>query len=232
MTRWGKRLARPFESHTRISGTMAFTGMNDRVDDRRASGSMKGVYEYLDNWPSVSPKAWLGLRPMTPDGLPIIGRLATENVVIAPAMPCSESLLRPSRETSCDGSFSITMYLKKQSPSRLTGLEGEQSDRQPLRHDGLLLTPTEKRDPNQYGGCVNMNDCQWPIQTGRSRPKYTPVCNSLSLLHVANQTRARTPSVDSRTLSSGSWNTDSGCPPSSNCTMSSTAWTPIWCRGE
>jgi len=79
ITPWGHRL--------RIGGTMEIGGINNKILPRRMEGIYKSV---LDFYPGlkISPppvnKIWNGLRPVTPDGLPYIGRLhGYNNVVMA-----------------------------------------------------------------------------------------------------------------------------------------------------
>ncbi|HEY8687869.1 MAG TPA: FAD-dependent oxidoreductase [Chitinophagaceae bacterium] len=79
MTPWGQQL--------RIGGTMEISGINEKILPKR----MKGIYDsvkifYPDLQIDLPPtdKIWHGLRPVTPDGLPYIGRTKKfENVVIA-----------------------------------------------------------------------------------------------------------------------------------------------------
>jgi D-amino-acid dehydrogenase len=69
----------PLDSFTRVAGTMAFGGLDENVDARRARGILRSAESYFDPaaWPRSdgTERAWSGLRPMTPDGLPLIGRL-------------------------------------------------------------------------------------------------------------------------------------------------------------
>ena len=79
MTPWGQQL--------RIGGTMEISGINETILPKR----MKGIYDSVkDFYPDLkidlppADKIWHGLRPVTPDGLPYIGRLKNfKNVVIA-----------------------------------------------------------------------------------------------------------------------------------------------------
>lgn len=79
MTPWGKQL--------RIGGTMEISGINEKILPKR----MKGIYESVKNFypglqidPPVQNKIWHGLRPVSPDGLPYIGRTKIfDNVVFA-----------------------------------------------------------------------------------------------------------------------------------------------------
>lgn len=79
ITPWGNRL--------RIGGTMELSGINNKVLVKRMQGiydSAKNFYPGLKiDFPPVD-KIWNGLRPVTPDGLPYIGRhSAFDNLVIA-----------------------------------------------------------------------------------------------------------------------------------------------------
>ena len=79
VTPWGQQL--------RIGGTMEISGINDTILPKR----MKGIYDSVKNfYPNLeidippSEKIWHGLRPVTPDGLPYIGRTKKfENVILA-----------------------------------------------------------------------------------------------------------------------------------------------------
>ena len=59
--------------------------MNYRVLDNRISGIRKGAGRFFAGVETAAPiEVWRGLRPMTPDGLPIIGRAPRQrNVVVA-----------------------------------------------------------------------------------------------------------------------------------------------------
>lgn len=75
----------PFRGALRIAGTMELSGINLRLDGRRVEALVRGAEERV---PGVSRGAsrreWVGMRPITPDGLPILGRLpGTDNVYVA-----------------------------------------------------------------------------------------------------------------------------------------------------
>lgn len=75
----------PFQSGYRIGSTMEFTGYDDKVNPARLQLLVDGAAAYLRD-PICEPttEAWAGLRPMTPDGLPVIGRSSTHpNVWVA-----------------------------------------------------------------------------------------------------------------------------------------------------
>lgn len=65
----------PLHSKVRLAGTMGFGRARESIDRRRAHGIISGTRSFFADWPRVSPDArpWVGLRPMTPDGLPVIG---------------------------------------------------------------------------------------------------------------------------------------------------------------
>ncbi len=79
ITPWGHQL--------RIGGTMEISGINNKVLVKR----MRGIYDSAKNfYPGLkidfppADKIWNGLRPVTPDGLPYIGRVSKyDNVIFA-----------------------------------------------------------------------------------------------------------------------------------------------------
>ena len=79
ITPWGHQL--------RIGGTMELSGMNNRVLAKRMEGiynSAKDFYPGLDIALPPGDKIWNGLRPVTPDGLPYIGKVPNfSNVMLA-----------------------------------------------------------------------------------------------------------------------------------------------------
>jgi D-amino-acid dehydrogenase len=65
----------PFGDRLRIAGTMEFSGLNARVDPRRVRSIADGAGTMIEGWESVdSESVWCGLRPIAPDGLPVIDR--------------------------------------------------------------------------------------------------------------------------------------------------------------
>lgn len=76
----------PFSDRIRVAGTMGIGGIDESIKRRRAEGILTGASAYFEDWPDVTgaPTPWLGLRPMTPDGVPIIGPLSRHpNVLVA-----------------------------------------------------------------------------------------------------------------------------------------------------
>ena len=67
----------PFDSALRIAGTMEFGGLDETINQVRVDAILRAPAKYLRGWrpPRTAPVAKAGMRPMTPDGLPIMGRL-------------------------------------------------------------------------------------------------------------------------------------------------------------
>ncbi|MDH5379483.1 MAG: FAD-dependent oxidoreductase [Cyclobacteriaceae bacterium] len=69
----------PMVNGVRFGGTMELGGKLDRVNKKRLSGIFKSIPRYFPDYKNLAfeqEEVWSGLRPCTPDGLPIIGRLA------------------------------------------------------------------------------------------------------------------------------------------------------------
>jgi D-amino-acid dehydrogenase len=73
------------QSGYRLGSIMEFAGYDDRIDARRLSLLTRGAAHYLHE-PTSEPvlERWTGWRPMTPDSIPIIGRVPRwDNVFVA-----------------------------------------------------------------------------------------------------------------------------------------------------
>lgn len=75
----------PFRSGLRIGSTMEFSGLDDTLDRGRLRLLTAAAAAYLRHPPTGTPtEEWWGWRPMTPDGLPLIGRVPNaDNVWLA-----------------------------------------------------------------------------------------------------------------------------------------------------
>lgn len=77
----------PFSDSFRLGGTMEIAGLDLSVTTRRVRAIIDAVPLYLTNvdvLPALQQQPWAGLRPVTPDGLPFLGRLRNRtNVVVA-----------------------------------------------------------------------------------------------------------------------------------------------------
>jgi len=82
-----KMAVTPMKGHTRFAGTMEFSGINTKIRRERVDAIARGAQQfYTDLQISEETKtnAQCGLRPVSPDGLPYIGRTASvKNAVIA-----------------------------------------------------------------------------------------------------------------------------------------------------
>ena len=69
----------------RLAGTLELSGLNLAIDSRRVDAIVRAAGEYLVGGEGfVSEEAWCGMRPCTPDGLPIIGQAdPIANLVVA-----------------------------------------------------------------------------------------------------------------------------------------------------
>ncbi len=75
----------PRDGSLRLAGTMELAGLNESITPRRVRAILAGARRYLNvpQEPRVT-EIWRGLRPCTPDGLPIIGRLRNwDNLTLA-----------------------------------------------------------------------------------------------------------------------------------------------------
>jgi D-amino-acid dehydrogenase len=82
----------PFARGLRIAGTMELSGNNETLRRSRAQAIARGTAQYFDGWDELGSDStgrepeelWVGRRPLTPDGLPILDRVHPfENLFIA-----------------------------------------------------------------------------------------------------------------------------------------------------
>jgi D-amino-acid dehydrogenase len=68
----------PLTARLRLAGTMEFGHLDERINDVRVAAIRHAPSRYLRGWqaPEGPQAIGAGARPMTPDGLPVIGRLA------------------------------------------------------------------------------------------------------------------------------------------------------------
>jgi D-amino-acid dehydrogenase len=71
----GKVSIVPLGDRLRFAGTLELSGMNGAVTDRGVAGLRRTVSAYLPRLETTQTvETWSGLRPCTPDSLPLIGR--------------------------------------------------------------------------------------------------------------------------------------------------------------
>lgn len=76
----------PFNDGLRLSGTMELSGISDTVTARRVGAIEKGGKRFLQGFPEGSKptQIWAGMRPMAPDGLPVLGNVSgLSNLTVA-----------------------------------------------------------------------------------------------------------------------------------------------------
>lgn len=66
----------PINGHVRLAGTMDLSTIDESMNGSRIEAMKKSAGEYLTgaSWQTTRDH-WVGMRPLTPDGLPILGRL-------------------------------------------------------------------------------------------------------------------------------------------------------------
>ena len=75
----------PFGGLLRYAGTLEMAGINTSINERRVQAIKDAVPRYYKPWADTPiVETWAGMRPVTPDGLPIIGRPAhLDNLFLA-----------------------------------------------------------------------------------------------------------------------------------------------------
>ncbi|QUH02430.1 FAD-dependent oxidoreductase [Saccharopolyspora erythraea] len=77
----------PMGARLRIAGGMEFSGQSARIDQRRVDAVVRGARPMLRgvDW-RAEREIWMGMRPIAPDGLPIVDRFpGYRNVFVATA---------------------------------------------------------------------------------------------------------------------------------------------------
>jgi D-amino-acid dehydrogenase len=75
----------PMGPHLRLAGTLELAGLDFSINERRVDAIRRGAREWLSGLEGLPElEVWRGLRPCTPDGLPILGRPAAfDNLILA-----------------------------------------------------------------------------------------------------------------------------------------------------
>lgn len=74
----------PFDGAYRFAGTMELSGVNDRFDRRRLAAIRRAIGRYFREPIAEGAAAeWMGMRPLTPDGLPMLGQAGPGNLFVA-----------------------------------------------------------------------------------------------------------------------------------------------------
>jgi D-amino-acid dehydrogenase len=75
----------PMGDRLRLAGTLELAGLDLTINERRVEAIRRGAATFLDDIEGAATgEVWRGLRPCTPDGLPILGRSAAfDNLILA-----------------------------------------------------------------------------------------------------------------------------------------------------
>ena len=83
----------PFDGGYRLAGTMELSGVNERLVAERLSAIRHSARRYLTlSAEDVTGVEWVGMRPLAPDGLPVMGALPGRPMCSSPpGTGCSAS---------------------------------------------------------------------------------------------------------------------------------------------
>ena len=115
-----------FDGALRLAGTMELSGINAHLDPRRVEAIRRSADRYLVNWRQGSREdIWVGMRPLTPDGLPVIGAVpGYDNVYLATGHAMLGITLAPATAAALAGLMldgTSTMDLRPFDPARFLG---------------------------------------------------------------------------------------------------------------
>jgi D-amino-acid dehydrogenase len=109
--------AAPYNDAVRLAGMLELAGADMSIQPRRVAALREAARRYLHGWEPADPSfEWTGLRPMTPDGLPVIGEIpgqtgafiATGHGMVGVTLaPATAALLAP---VVLDGTTSPELY--------------------------------------------------------------------------------------------------------------------------
>lgn len=95
----------PLDAGVRLAGTMEFGGLDERIDPVRVDAIARAPGSYFRAWRTTqAARVGAGLRPMTPDGLPILGRLGElENAYVSTGHAMLGLTLAPASAAAISG---------------------------------------------------------------------------------------------------------------------------------
>jgi D-amino-acid dehydrogenase len=105
----------PMPDRLRLAGTLEFSGINDRLVERRVRMLAEGASQYISSVPStVAGRSWCGLRPCTADGVPAVGPTRVPGLTVATGHAMMGFLLGPLTgrlvtESILDGQTSLSI---------------------------------------------------------------------------------------------------------------------------
>ena len=140
----------PFAGSLRLAGTMELSGLNLRIEPTRVEAIRRAGRRYLGNMGAgASEQVWVGMRPLTPDGLPLIGRVdGTENLYVAAGHQMLGVTLAPATavalsELILNGASGLD--LQPFAPGRFRGAALASHSKSRTTHGGAHINPTEMR---------------------------------------------------------------------------------------
>jgi D-amino-acid dehydrogenase len=110
----------PMGGFLRLAGTLELSGLNHRILNPRLENLTASARGYLRGLDRVaSQDDWVGLRPVTPDGMPVVGKVpGTDEVFIANGHAMLGLTLGP-----ISGKLLAEWILEGRQPQGLRGLE-------------------------------------------------------------------------------------------------------------
>jgi D-amino-acid dehydrogenase len=106
----------PFAGSLRVAGTMELSGLSEEVNPRRLAAIRRSIERFVPAWPAGSGEVtWAGMRPLTPDGVPALGRApGLENLFVATGHSMLGVTLAPATgkamaELICDGHAEVDL---------------------------------------------------------------------------------------------------------------------------
>ena len=121
----GKVGVTPFDNALRFAGTLELSGLNTEINHTRIGAIIDTVEKYMNLQVNQRNREfWCGMRPMSPDGLPIIGRIKSFNNAII-----------------CSGHSTLGMTLAPASGRLVADI---------LKNDTPIINP-DPFSPNRFG---------------------------------------------------------------------------------
>ena len=95
----------PLDQKLRLAGTMEFGKLDESIDAVRVGAIARAPLSFFRDWGStVEPEIGAGMRPMSPDGLPLIGQLGDlDNVYVSTGHAMLGLTLAPSSAVAVSG---------------------------------------------------------------------------------------------------------------------------------
>jgi D-amino-acid dehydrogenase len=135
----------PLDAKLRLAGTMELGRLDERVDPVRVGAIAAAPGAYLRDWVTPSPPLTVGagMRPMTPDGLPVIGRLPSfRNVYVSSGHGMMGVTLAPASARAL-----ASVVSGGPTPPELVPFEPARFARRRARRNGPPDTSTSTRRP-------------------------------------------------------------------------------------